>query len=211
MPFVSLIKDGVDYGAIASDFYQNEEDPYYSYIQCFGDSKTPLLRLHDANGVRISSAILVPPTKDSETYSVLEVKRPGDATFVKQTHDCILDWCLEASPYDENEEEDEDYDYTKYDHDMFDRIYIGPKKVPLWRVLQVAYEADEEDEEDEDNTVIPTKEYTDDCTDNIQVCLFLVPLLILFATCIYIWLLTKGLEAIHGPHMLALPYIVFLD
>lgn len=184
------MKDGVDYGEWVDDFQEYEED-YYDDIHSFSDSKSTLLRILDANGKRISSAVLLVTSDTADgNYALLEVKRHGDQDFERKEHWSLEDWYVSVVG-----------DSDTYKTDMFDRIFIGDEKVPLWRILVVAAEEDEADTgvEGDDEAYTPTTTAVttysqDDNVDSVLFIIYIALILALFGLFTYSLLVIEGLQ-----------------
>ena len=126
---LTYIKDGVDYGQYVAEFLGDEKS-FYSIIESFSQERSTVLRILNTDGKRISSAVLVP---DSDSYTVLEVKRASERKFERKNHDSIVEWYDDVCG--------EDTDITE----LFDDIIIGTgddEGVPLWRILETAMDDD---------------------------------------------------------------------
>lgn len=186
-PTTIYMKDGVDYGEWVDDFQEYEED-YYDDIHSFSDSKSTLLRILDANGKRISSAVLLVTTDTADgNYAVLEVKRHGDKDFERKEHWSLEDWYVSVVG-----------DSDTYKTDMFDRIFIGDEKVPLWRILEVAAEEDDDDTgvegDDEADTTAVTAYSQNDNVDSVLFIIYIALILALFGLFTYSLLIIESLQ-----------------
>jgi hypothetical protein len=120
---------------------------------------------------------------------VLEVKRSATLDFERQEHDSIEDWYISAVG-----------DSDDYHTEMFDRIFIGNQKVPLWRVLVVAVEEEEAGMEGGDEADAETTpqhvvfSYSDDYVDNVLYLLFTILLLVLVGVFVYTMLIVEGFQ-----------------
>lgn len=190
-------KDGVDYGEWVDDFKDYEED-YYDIIHSFSDSKSTLLRIQDANGKRISSAVLLVTSDTADgNYAVLEVKRRGHTDFERKEHWSLEDWYISVVGNSDT-----------YKTDMFDQIFIGDEKVPLWRILVVAVEGVDEDDDDDDDdngvegddeadtpaTAVTAYSSQDECLDGAMFTMFITLILAFYGRFVYSMLIIEGLQ-----------------
>lgn len=129
---LTYIKEGVDYSQYIAKFLDDERS-FYSIIEAFSKERSTILRILNTDGKRISSAVLL---TDSDSHTVLEVKRVSEQNFERKNHDSIVDWYEDVYG--------EDTDITE----LFDNITIGTgndEGVPLWRVLETAMDTDDDE------------------------------------------------------------------
>jgi hypothetical protein len=165
-PKTVYVKEDVDYGDWVDDFLAHEEN-YYDYIHSFAEGGSTLLRIVDADGQRLSSAVLL----HNEDSPVLEVKRADNEDFERQEHDSIEDWYLSVVGL-----------HDTYNTEMFDRVLISDQRVPLWRVLEVSQEEDEAgtDGDDETDDHAKVKAIHEAAEEEFHELMFLVAIMILF-------------------------------